>query len=202
MLRTLITLGVLGLGCAGAPAPSPEKPMSSSRPAESARARYEAWLADHPTGAPPTIQTGPKFPGAGATAYELFFVSGGPPGAPKLLAAAASKDAVVTLGDLATGWGAYLRSAEPACLQDQIGWLQGAWASLSPTRPVAQGVLASDPKAKQYVAEPRLEVLPGGGVRFEAWYGEPPQFAPFRYRLDVAASGAATAAVDPLWKLP
>ena len=162
-------------------------------------ARYEARLAEHPTGKPVQILTGPTF---GSGPYQLFHVAGAPPGGAKLLAAAASTTDVVLADDLTRGWGPFLSATAPSAVQDQVGWLKGAWASLAPSRPVAAQVLARDEKAKRYVVEPSLERKPDGTLVFEAWYGEPPSFDPFRFRVEVAPSGAATAAVDPLWKLP
>lgn len=160
---------------------------------ETPRAAYEAWLAGRASG---EILSGPDL---GDSSFKLFYLAGSAPGT-KLFPAAASTSTVVIAGN-PTGWGPFLRSAEPRVLQGQIGWMNGAWASASPTRPSSTRVM-KDPKVAKYLAEPKVEEGTDGSVSFEAFYGEPPSFDPALFRARVRADGKVTFSYEPVWKMP
>lgn len=179
----IVLLGA-GLACAGGPAgpaTSEESPVT-----DPAAARYRAWLTDEGANVDPdTIKA---VGSRGLSGWTFFMVSKQP--GDKRHTAAVSGDAVVSPGSGAH-WGAFLRAGEPDRVHQAIGWLQGAWAVTGPDDPSAAEALRDFPQLEGQWAGPAVTEA-DGVVRFEAWYGEPPSFEPFRFVVEAPTGGEAT----------
>lgn len=171
------------------PPPGPPPPPGSGPPPSgdagpvdptSPKGRYAAWLVAHGKKADPIVEG--RVPGG---TWSLFFV-GGAPGA-KSDPAAIGPDAIVA-PRVPEGWAAFLASSPPESLHEQVAWLHGMWGALVPDSPSATSVVAKFPAVEPHLAPPLREEI-DGGLRFTAWYFEPPAMTPFRFTITATASG-------------
>ncbi len=197
MIRLALSLLLASFACAGASTPAAEEqamplppPPKSGLPplpgastpevgVDVARDRYVAWLGARQRPTSPVVEG--TLPGAGA--WRFFYV-GGAPGV-KSDPAAVGPEAVVAAGQ-PDGWAGLLASGDPAAVHGHVAWLHGAWAALAPDTALAESVLGKHPDARPHLAPPLREEI-AGGVRFTAWYFEPPARVPFRHVITATA---------------
>ncbi|MAA78042.1 MAG: hypothetical protein CL916_02195 [Deltaproteobacteria bacterium] len=80
-------------------------------------------------------------------------------------------------------WKVFLLSGTPVQLHNAISFFHHTWAPSRPSDINAQQMLDTYPELKKQWSEPTITEK-DGVVRFEGWYGQPPDFEPFRFVIE------------------
>ncbi len=159
---------------------------------------YQRWLTSKgdfarfiTAGTPLGASTGP---------WKFFFVRRAP-GLKEHPAAVHASGTLIAPG-APEGWFDYLSSdQELGHLHNQLAWLHGSWATLSPTTPATATIFKKHPKAEGHISAPE-KTQADGSVQFSAWFYTPHSAPPFHFRIVASKDGTTTFRRTKLKDLP